>query len=123
MSEWRPADVVWIEDRNRWLGARGLLRNSGERPGAHVVRLAEFCRGLGKIGAGHSGMDWAKRIVRDHARGVRIYRASLELARQALKLDALPEFGSARVDRKREAAPVEHRNHAARGRAVAEVDF
>lgn len=123
MTDVRPSDVVWIEERNRWLAERGLLRLPGERPGAHVARLAEFCRGVGKIGFAPASTDWAKRIVRDHARGVRIHRASLGLARQALKLDVLPEFGSARVDRKREAGPVEQRDHAARSRAVAEVEF
>ena len=112
-------EVAFIEERNRWLAARGLLRQRGERPGEHVKRLADFCRTVSTIGGGSGDKDWARNILRDHAAGIRLPRASLAMAMEAHHVSTLPQFGSARLDaRKASGTPRTHSQD-----AVTEVDF
>lgn len=112
-------DVAFIEERNRWMAAHGLLRQRGERVTDHLKRLAAFRRTVAQIGGGAGDKDWARNILRDHAAGIRIPQASLSLAMAALHVDALPPFGSARLDaRKVAGVPLSHSRD-----SVAEVDF
>jgi hypothetical protein len=116
-------DALFLSWRDRWLAKRGLAAQRGESRVDHLRRLAAYREQIRTGAIPKPGpLEWATKIVAEHAAGRKFPAASLRLAQEALALDSLPARGSSRLDgRKASGEPANPRN--AQPREVAEVEF